>query len=467
MSNRTLPEDVVKPKKPYPAFPLNAHKNGQWYRAKRIGGRVRFFYFGHWHDDPRGERALKFYLAVASNLEAGDDSFTASAAVQISQTTIDEVAAAYMELVHHRAETKQIGLREFDDVRLACMEHFLNAVGDRMPADRLAVPISLPNGQIISPLEMFARYLDQRMKAYAYNRNMSKVRGMLKWAYKTAKLIAEPLHEHESLANKKKKIRRRQQRLRDARFGAPIYQPWECVKIVEAAACEAARTGSPILAMILIAMNSGWGNSQIADVPISVIQAALKSGIVDWIRVKTEEIAQFPLWAITKWAIEQYLPNRPKPKLNEDQDLLFVTRCGNRWVRELVKRDAEGAITAVNPDDAISKELRKIEEKIGTKRERRALYAFRHTFSSAANDLQDQDATRRIMGHGFEGMDPHYLRSQFTTGKKRERLEVIVRYVGHELLGSVELSDSVNDKAERAAPCEPNESSAQAIRQAG
>lgn len=48
---------MIKPSKPYPSFPLTAHNNGQWYRAKRIGGRSRFFYFGHWADDPRGERA--------------------------------------------------------------------------------------------------------------------------------------------------------------------------------------------------------------------------------------------------------------------------------------------------------------------------------------------------------------------------------------------------------------------------
>ena len=52
------------PSKPYPQFPLFAHRNGQW--AKKIRG--QFHYFGAWGDQ---HGALRRYLAEKDDLEAG------------------------------------------------------------------------------------------------------------------------------------------------------------------------------------------------------------------------------------------------------------------------------------------------------------------------------------------------------------------------------------------------------------
>jgi len=52
------------PAKPYPTFPLYAHRNGQW--AKKIRGQTHFF--GLWAD-PNG--ALEQYYCERADLEAG------------------------------------------------------------------------------------------------------------------------------------------------------------------------------------------------------------------------------------------------------------------------------------------------------------------------------------------------------------------------------------------------------------
>lgn len=385
-----------------------------------------------------GSVRISSNLEIAADLERGIDP-TPAAPVDTSTITAMEIAGAYLEHQERRVEAGDIGPREFGDIKLACLMHFLDAVGENTLAKDLATASRWPDGSIRSPLDNFARYLDGRMKAHAFNRNVSKVRSMLKWAHKTAKLIAEPLNEHESLRKKRKRIARREQRERDASCGVPIFTPDECQRLIAAAAVPAV-AGSPILAMILLAMNSGWGNSQIADLPLSVVRAGLVNNFIDWIRVKTEEIAQFPLWPITAWAIEQYLPRRPNPIDPSDADLCFVTRFGRRWVRETIKRDEDGTILGVNPNDEIAKRFNELQDQLGIRRPGRGFYAFRHTFSSSANDAMDRDATRRIMGHGFEGMDPHYLRSQFTTGAKLARLQRITGHVGCELLKTIDLA---------------------------
>jgi hypothetical protein len=54
------PEAVgSRPPKPYPDFPLNSHANGSWY--KFMDGKIKCF--GPWKDDPKGVQALAAYHA--------------------------------------------------------------------------------------------------------------------------------------------------------------------------------------------------------------------------------------------------------------------------------------------------------------------------------------------------------------------------------------------------------------------
>src|SRR5271170_7630776 len=68
-SNSTPPRRARKPrpKKPHKDFPLTPHASGLWYKS--IRGKLH--YFGSWSEDPKGVRALEWWLAEKDDLLAG------------------------------------------------------------------------------------------------------------------------------------------------------------------------------------------------------------------------------------------------------------------------------------------------------------------------------------------------------------------------------------------------------------
>jgi hypothetical protein len=70
---------LTPPKLPRADFPLRPHRNGQWYKSvwNSRTRKTEQFYFGSWHDDRKGERALKDpqigWLARRDAIKAGVD----------------------------------------------------------------------------------------------------------------------------------------------------------------------------------------------------------------------------------------------------------------------------------------------------------------------------------------------------------------------------------------------------------
>ncbi|MBX3433688.1 MAG: hypothetical protein KF847_10240 [Pirellulales bacterium] len=113
------------PKKPYEAYPLHAHKSGQW--AKRIDGKVK--YFGVW-DDPAA--ALDRYLAFrnGTTLAAPDtvgsrvDAFVADKKAQlatgdITPVTFSEYETACKVIEKHFGRSRAVDSLDFNSLRVA------------------------------------------------------------------------------------------------------------------------------------------------------------------------------------------------------------------------------------------------------------------------------------------------------------------------------------------------------------
>jgi integrase len=80
-------------------------------------------------------------------------------------------------------------------------------------------------------------------------------------------------------------------------------------------------------AMILLGINAGMGNTDVAELKLSAID--LKKAVINYPRPKTGIDRRAPLWKETVAAINAAMRVRPEPANVENSGLLFITRWGN------------------------------------------------------------------------------------------------------------------------------------------
>jgi integrase len=149
--------------------------------------------------------------------------------------------------------------------------------------------------------------------------------------------------------------------------------------------------------------------------PVSALD--LKGGWLSYARIKTGVDRRIPLWPETVAAIREALTERPAAKRDGDADLVFLTRCGERW-----HKDTNAA--------PLSREFRKLAETVGAYRKGVAFYGLRHSFRTVADDTRDFPAIDMIMGHSDQSMASHY-RERISD----DRLRAVVEHVHKWLFG--------------------------------
>src|SRR5207249_1666524 len=113
--------------------------------------------------------------------------------------------------------------------------------------------------------------------------------------------------------------------------------------------------GVPMKAMVLLGINAGFGNTDVANLPLFALD--LERGWVDYPREKTAIGRRCPLWPETIAALRTAAAERPDPKTDAEAELVFLTRSGNYWVR-VKHRDGMPGL----PIDSIQKKFRKLLE---------------------------------------------------------------------------------------------------------
>ena len=90
---------------------------------------------------------------------------------------------------------------------------------------------------------------------------------------------------------------------------------------------------NPILrAMTVLSLNTAFGQTDVSNLPIKSVD--FDSGWIDFSRVKTKIPRRIPLWPETVQLLREALELRPTPIDPDDAGLLFLTRRGDRWVRD-------------------------------------------------------------------------------------------------------------------------------------
>jgi integrase len=174
-------------------------------------------------------------------------------------------------------------------------------------------------------------------------------------------------------------------RLHRAEQGAKLFSTDELRHVLDAA-------GTPLKAMILLAVNCGMGNSDCGNLPLAAVN--LDTGWLDYPRPKAGIGRRCPLWPETVAALREVLAHRPSPKKEEHAGLFFVTKYGGPWAKD-------------TPDSPITKEMRKLLDSLDINGHRN-FYSLRHTFRTMADEAKDQPAAGFIMGHARDDMASVY-----------------------------------------------------------
>ena len=368
-----------KPAKPYPDFPLFPHATRRW--AKKIRGRL--CYFGKW-DDPQA--ALDKYLAQKYDLYAG------------RKPREDKEGFTIADMCDHFLNWKDQLVRSGElspRTRLDCGQ-IADLIIEHFGKSRLVSDIRM---------EDFVALRDKLAKRWGPVRLgnvVQQVRSVFKYAF-DAEHIDTPIRFGPGFKKPSKKTLR----LERARRGKKLFTQDEILRLLAAA-------GDQLRAMILLAVNAGLGNSDCSKLRLQNLD--LEKGWLDYPRPKTGVERRAPLWPETIEAIRRVLEKRREPKDPDDRDLVFITKYGQSWHKEIA-------------DNPISKEMRKLLNELGINRSRN-FYALRHVFRTVADASKDQPAIDHIMGHE----SPH-MPSQYREGISDDRLLAVTAYVQQWLFG--------------------------------
>jgi len=415
-SNPRPPRGKARPKLPRPDrpdFPLRIHK-GTGYWCKKVRGHVH--YFGKVADDPKGIAAEEEWARVKDDLKAGrDPSPKASEGL-----TVADLCNRYLAHKERLRNNGELGTRTFRGYYDTCAR-----IVETFGRERLVVDVQPPDfGKLRGKLS-------ETRHAVALRNEMQRVRSVFKFAF-DENLILAPVRFGQSFDKPKRDIVRKEREAHREEHGDRMFEAREIRAILAAA-------GQPLRAMVLLAANCAFGQSDISSLPTRVVD--LDAGWVDFARKKTGVPRRIPLWPETVAAIREWLPERPKAKDPADAGLLFLTCRGARWC----KVSEKGA-----PKDAIAQEFGKVVRKLGLKRSRLSFYGLRHGFETIAGETADQVAVDAVMGHVPSGMAGVYCER---IGD--DRLRRVVEHVWAWLFaegGPKEMGPKICDPSD---PCDP------------
>ncbi len=354
-----------KPAKPYEGFPLFPHDTKRW--AKKIRGKL--YYFGPWADP---EAALQKYLDQRDDLFAG----RTPRATQDDRLTLRDVCNAFLDFKDHKVECGELTSRSFADLKRAT-DTLIAVLGRNMVVDEIR-PDDL--------LRVRERIVKGRKSPKTMGDEIARCRMVFNFAFDEG-LTDKKVRFGQSFRRPSKAVVRRYRAAQDMEHGKRFFDAAEIKQLLDVA-------GLPMRAMILLGINCGFGNSDVAKLTFPAVN--LDGGEIHYPRPKTGIDRRCPIWPETVDALREAIDKRPAPKHEGHASLVFVTKYGQAWFKES---------GTANP---ISAEFNKLLKETELQRKRRGFYALRHTFETIGGESRDQVAVNHIMGHVDDTMAAEY-----------------------------------------------------------
>ena len=246
-------------------------------------------------------------------------------------------------------------------------------------------------------------------------------------------LISSPVKYGQGFKKPSKKDLRLHRQKRDAEHGKRMFESAELRRILDAldgnVEVEVLENGEPtgesekipadpvMKAMVLLGINCAFGQSDLANLPKTALDFV--TGWVDYPRPKTGVERRCKLWPETIEALKVAIQVRPKAKKTEDENMVFLTKYGNRWVRTSENEDPSKRVAI----DAITQQFGKLVKKLLVNGKRN-FYCLRRGFETVAGESLDQVAVDSIMGHTDNSMA-----SLYRQGISDERLIAVTDHV--------------------------------------
>jgi integrase len=334
--------------------------------AKKIRGKMH--YFGAW-EDPDG--ALAKYLAEKDDLHAGR---TPRHETGPEALTLKDVANAFLNAKGDKKEAGELSPRtwaKYKEVTDLLVSEFgkRRLVSDLRPDDFAALK----------------RTMTQRWGPLRVADFIQHVRSVFKHAI-DADLIDRPVRFGPGFARPSANVLR----LHRAAQGPKLFTAEEVRRVIAAADVQAR-------AHILLGINCGFGNADVATLPLSAVD--LDTAIIDYPRPKTGIPRRCPLWPETAAAIREALAKRLKPRGEAEGALAFLSLRGSPLCS--VRED--------NRTDGVAVQFGKLLRALKINgRKGLGFYTLRHTFRAVADEAKDQPAADFIMGHEVPHMSSIY-----------------------------------------------------------
>jgi len=367
-------------------FPLFRHQTGRW--CKKVRGRFR--YFGHVADDPDGAAALEKWLAQKDDLLAGREPRPA-----VEGLTVSAVCNHFLTHKLALVESGELAQRTFDRYRSSCARVVATFSRDRVVEDLRP-----------DDFQRLRTVLARRFGPVALGVEIQMVRSLFRYGAE-AELFDKTIRFGPGF----RKPTAKTLRMKRAEKGPRLFTREEILALLDHA-------GPNMAAMILLGIGGGLGNTDLALLPIDIID--LKGGWLDYPRAKTAIPRRIPLWPQTVEAVKEALANRPEPSDPTDDRLLFIGPRRESYVGQ-------------HKGYRVAQEFVRVAEKAGV--EGRAFYDLRRTFQTIAEGARDLAAVQSIMGHAPAANDMSALYRQHVDD---DRLLAVTEHVRRWLFGAEE-----------------------------